>query len=296
MRDVPETFAAHLAGGASTVATCWILRRADGAVLGFTDHDAAIVLGGVTCEAASGLTASAATENLGFAVGEGEVSGALQAAALDEVDFALGRYDGARIEVHLVNWAAPAERLHLRTATIGEVTRAGGAFRAELRGLAHQLDEPQGRVFARGCDATVGDARCGVNLDTPARRGTGAVTGGDGRGVLLVSGLSGFASGWFAEGRMEVTSGPMAGVQALVSGHAKEGGLARIVLWRELAGAVAEGTSVVLTAGCDRRFETCRGKFGNAENFRGFPHIPGNDFVMTVGRRSDANDGGVLFE
>src|SRR5690606_36235294 len=104
MRNVPEIFAAHLAGGASTVATCWILRRRDGEVLGFTDHDADIVVDGVTCAAASGFSASAATEHLGFAAGEAEVSGALQAAALGEADLSRGRYDGATIEVHLLNW------------------------------------------------------------------------------------------------------------------------------------------------------------------------------------------------
>ncbi|MGG2476223.1 baseplate hub protein, partial [Rhizobium sp. BR5] len=47
---------------------------------------------------------------------------------------------------------------------IGEVTRAGGAFRAELRSMAHRLGQPQGRVYGRRCDATLGDGRCGVDL------------------------------------------------------------------------------------------------------------------------------------
>lgn len=31
---------------------------------------------------------------------------------------------------------------------------------------------------------------------------------------------------------------------------------------------------------CDQRFETCRDIFDNAENFRGFPDLPGPDFIM----------------
>lgn len=42
---------------------------------------------------------------------------------------------------------------------------------------------------------------------------------------------------------------------------------------------------------CDQRFETCRDVFGNAENFRGFPHLPGNDFVLS-GPAASGNDGG----
>jgi len=39
---------------------------------------------------------------------------------------------------------------------------------------------------------------------------------------------------------------------------------------------------------CDQRFETCRDVFDNAVNFRGFPDLPGPDFIIkgpTSGRR-----------
>ncbi len=42
---------------------------------------------------------------------------------------------------------------------------------------------------------------------------------------------------------------------------------------------------------CDQSFETCRDVFGNVENFQGFPHMPGNDFIL-AGPASDGNDGG----
>lgn len=32
---------------------------------------------------------------------------------------------------------------------------------------------------------------------------------------------------------------------------------------------------------CDKRFSTCRDIFENAENFRGFPHMPGNDAIIS---------------
>ena len=33
-----------------------------------------------------------------------------------------------------------------------------------------------------------------------------------------------------------------------------------------------------------RIFATCRAKFANAVNFRGFPHMPGNDYILAVAR------------
>ena len=47
--------------------------------------------------------------------------------------------------------------------------------------------------------------------------------------------------------------------------------------------------------GCDRALATCRDRFGNVANFRGFPHIPGNDFVLRYPRSGDALNGAALF-
>lgn len=45
-------------------------------------------------------------------------------------------------------------------------------------------------------------------------------------------------------------------------------------------------------AGCDKRFETCRTVFANAMNFRGFPDMPGDDFLFAQPGRGGLNDGG----
>ena len=40
-------------------------------------------------------------------------------------------------------------------------------------------------------------------------------------------------------------------------------------------------------------FKTCKAKFDNSENFRGFPNVPGIDFALTYPDRGGKNDGGV---
>lgn len=42
---------------------------------------------------------------------------------------------------------------------------------------------------------------------------------------------------------------------------------------------VASGATIELIEGCDKRLETCATRFGNAINFRGEPHLPGNDLL-----------------
>ncbi len=223
MRSVPTDLAAHLTGGATTLATCWIVRRRDGGVFGFTDHDRSLTIDGVACEPASGFDRSTATRSSGFAVGEEEIAGALSSDAITEADLADGRWDGATVEIHRVNWAAPAERMRLRTATIGEVTRADAAFRAELRGPAFALEQPTGRVFGRGCDATLGDARCKV---------AGCVhDGGDGggdrcRGTDRRVGRRRVCGALVRQGDADGDNGAAAGFTLAIEDHWIEGGTA----------------------------------------------------------------------
>jgi uncharacterized phage protein (TIGR02218 family) len=53
-----------------------------------------------------------------------------------------------------------------------------------------------------------------------------------------------------------------------------------IVRLRDLPRAdVVPGCTVELREGCDKRFQTCVSRFANAANFRGEPHLPGNDLL-----------------
>lgn len=294
MRTLSPSLAAHIAAGVTTLCRCFRLTRADGVTLGFTDHDRAVTFGGVAYEPESGLDAGEETAATGFVVGGLEAIGALVSETLSADDLAAGLYDGAEVAVFLVNWQALEERHLLRVGHLGEVTREDGAFRAEIRGLAALLDQPNGRVFRPACDADLGDARCGVDLDDPAYRGEGVVVAADGRRRFAASGLGEFAAGWFERGRLVWTGGANAGRAIEVRAHRVAAGVVMLELWQPMHGAIGADDAFVVTAGCDRRFETCRAKFANAANFRGFPHMPGNDFALGYARAGERNDGGVV--
>lgn len=296
MRPLPAMLQAHLDARVTTLCRCFRIARQDGVVLGFTDHDRPLAFDGTDYEPADGLDASEDASGLGFAVGGMEVLGALTSERLDPGDLAAGLFDNAEVSVHLVNWSTPSERHLLREGRLGEVTREDGSFRAEIRGLAAVLDETRGRTFGPTCDADVGDVRCGVDLDDGDFRGTGTAVSANDRRRFLTSGLSAFAKGWFERGRLSFTSGDNAGRAAEVRVHRKEAGEAVIELWQPMHHEIAAGDTFVVTAGCDKRFVTCRGKFANGVNFRGFPHMPGNDFALTYARRGDANNGKPVVE
>ena len=258
MRILSPGLAAHLAGGVTTLCRCWKVTRADGSVLGFTDHDRALSFDGVDYEPESGLDASEDVSETGFAIGGLEAVGALSSERLTTANLAAGLYDHAEVSVWLVNWTTPAERHLLRLGHLGEVTREDGTFRAEVRGLAAELDQPNGRVFRHGCDADLGDRRCGVDLDAAAWRGAGTVIAAAGRRRFTASGLGDFAGGWFARGRLAWTGGANEGRAIEVRAHRVADGVASFEPWQAMAGAIAAGDTFIVTAGCDKLFATCR--------------------------------------
>ena len=279
MRTIPSALQDKLNSGVTTLCRCWRITRRDAVVQGFTDHDEDVVLDGLTCRAGTGLTGSEATARLGLAVGGSEISGALADDALSEADLAAGRYDAATIEIFLVDWSEPALFVLLSKGTLGEVRREGQAFIAEMRGLADRLNQESGRRYGATCSADLGDSRCTVDLTSSAFRGSGTVSQLSGTSSFFASGLAAFADGWFTAGRLQWTSGANLGLAVEVKSHRVGTDGVALDLWQAMPEPLSTGDSFVATAGCDKRFETCRSRFNNAINFRGFPHIPGNDFV-----------------
>lgn len=284
---------AHLAGGATTVCRVWTVSRSDGQVLGFTDHDRDLVVEGVTCAAGSGLTARALQQVTGLAVDNTEAVGALSDAAITEADLTAGRYDGAEVRVWLVRWDAPEERVEIFRGTLGEVVRKGAEFRSELRGLSEPLNQPIGFAYTRNCAAVLGDSRCRFDLSQPGYFAERAVEMVEGQGAILrFAVFTGYDDRWFEGGRLTVLTGAAAGLSVMVKSDRLSGSARRVELWQTVRAPLLAGDMLRLEAGCDKRAETCRVKFGNFLNFRGFPHLPGEDWLTAYPRAGQPATGG----
>jgi uncharacterized phage protein (TIGR02218 family) len=281
MKTLPPGLQAHLDSDATTLAWCWRLIRRDGTAFGFTDHDRDLAFGGTAFEAASGFTATDIRQSVGLSVDNLDAGGALRSERLGEADLAGGLFDDARIEIWRVNWTATEQRVLMMSGSIGEVRRGETAFTAELRGLSHYLGQARGRSYQYACDCRLGDARCGIDLGDPAYGAAGTVAAVEAPWAFGASGLDAFADGWFDGGLLSWTGGANAGHAMEVKRFTQQGGgAARIELWRAMACGVAPGDGFTVTAGCDKTFATCKDKFANGVNFRGFPNIPGNRYVF----------------
>lgn len=288
MRAMPAGLQAHLDSGATTLCWCWRLTPRHGDVLGFTDHDRDLDFDGTTFEAATGFTASEIRESVGLSVDNLEVTSALVSSRLDETRLAAGDFDDAGVEIFRVNWQAPAQRILMRKGSIGEVRRGPAAFVAEVRGLSHYLQQPKGRLIQFTCDADLGDARCGIDLSSPLFAADGTIAAVTSQRAFTVSGIGSYEAGWFARGIATFTTGANAGRRAEIKRHVVDGAAHAIELWQPMLGSIAAGNGIRLTSGCDKQPDTCATRFANLVRYRGFPHIPGNDFVTGYARPGDA--------
>jgi uncharacterized phage protein (TIGR02218 family) len=281
MRSLAKGLQEHLDERATTLCWCWKLIDNNGASLGFTDHDETLEFDGALFEASSGFTATELQSSLGLNIDNLDAAGALQSNRLAEEDLRSGRFDNAVVELWLVNWRDVSQRLLMRKGNLGEITRSAQAFTAEIRGLAHHLNQPMGRIYQYGCDASLGDERCAVDLSSALYRATATVAESESNSRFIVTGIETYEEGWFARGRLVWTTGANRGRSMEVRSHRDQ----TVDLWQPMASAIAVGDELVLTAGCDKQFSTCRSKFANALNFRGHPHMPGNDFVLSYASR-----------
>ena len=290
MKSLPSGLQAHLDSGTTTLAWCWKITRSDGAVFGFTDHDLALTFAGTTYEPESGFVPSEIRAAQDFSVDAQDVEGALTSERITETDILDGRWDNAEVEVWRVNWAATDQRVLMRRGNLGDIRRGRTSFVAEVRSLAHWLNQTVGRTYQFSCDADLGDARCGVNLSSPLWSATGTVAALSGSRGFTAAALGSFAADTFTLGVVSWTSGANAGRKAEIASFAA----GAITLFEAPVRPIAIGDAFTATAGCDKQFATCAAKFGNGVNFRGFPHMPGEEAVLRYPNQGDANNGAPL--
>lgn len=273
MKTIPAGLQTLLDNGVVTLATIWKVTRTDATVIGFTDHDVDLVIGGVTYQSATGYTRTAIQSTGDLAVDNLELDGLIAASAVNEDDLRGNKYQGAEVTVSVCDYTNPDPVL-LRRGWIGQITIRDGVYSAELRGLSDRLQQTIGRVYGRDCDATFGDSRCGVDATAPAHNATGTVGTVTSDSIFYDAART--ETKWTA-GKLTWTSGNNNGVSIEVK---KADGAGNIELWQAMPKPIVAGDTYTIRAGCQkRRILDCIAMYNNAINFRGFDTIPGTDYL-----------------
>lgn len=215
MLNLPPALNDALASEVADLCWCWRLSRRDGLQLGFTQHDAALTLDGLVYQPVGTASLPDAETQAGLAPGSGTLHLAFQDEAISRDDAQQGLWNDARLDLLQTRWRNPIDFAHLQSWWFGEIRMSRRGCEVELVERQHKLEQVIGRVFSRACDASLGDARCGLSVDHPA-----------------------------------------------------------------------------YALGCDQAFATCRDRFQNTLNFRGFPYLVGNDVLLASPGSEPVRDGG----
>lgn len=298
-------------------AWCWRVTRLDGAVLRFTDHDVDLdvwfdpddMTSAETFTAAYGGNPSATAQTADLADQTLTFVAALKASTgIIDTDVLAKRYHDARVDAYLVDWLfpwfGPMRTMRWRVASL-DLT--GDRVTMTLHGPEYALAQPIGLSVTRNCRANLGDGRCKFDLvnggapqngaPDPALNGQQYVFGGvgivavgtDKRAELTVNitdgqilgadvqGMTGDKDNWFKFGKIEFTSGIMDGLAFDIAEHTQEPTQAVLRLAEQTPFDMTTAMLVTVTAGCDKKIETCFAKFNNPLNYRGLHKIQGPD-------------------
>lgn len=256
-----------------TIAMLWRVERRDGIALGLAAHDRDIVAGHLRYHAAPGMLPSAIEMDDGLDPLDMDIGGALSHDLIRSDDLAAGRWDHAAVRIGLIDWEQPDEGAGwFWHGHLGAVSSEGSRFSAELRGLKAGLDQPFAPVASPSCRAEFCGPGCG--LGRAAFEQVAMVETADDAG-LVFAGVGPDAAAALVLGRLRWISGRNCGLDAQIIGQSGSG----LQIDGRLGHAPQPGDRALLIQGCDKSLATCAARFGNAINFRGEPHLPGNDLL-----------------
>ena len=187
-----------------------------------------------------------------------------------------GALDGARVVIERIffsDWATPVGAVVIFSGRVSDVSGSRSAVKVDVKSDIELLNVSSPRnIYQSGCMRTLYDGGCKVNREKFTVNGR--VTANSTTGTELACNLT-QADGWFNQGVIKFTSGRNAGLSRTVKEH--KGG--RLSFALRLPFPPQSGDVFKIYPGCDKRQETCGGKFNNIVHFRGFPYIPAADTI-----------------
>jgi len=285
MRYVPPVLQTHLEGDTTTLSLCWRIERRDSIELFFTDHDCNIVVDGDAYVASKGLGPTGSEQSRDLSAGNFEIVTSLSEGGITEIDIRKGLFDLATVDAFLVNWKDPSEgKIYLaRGWTVGQIEIRDLVASLEILSKSKRLDQDANQAYSPSCRATLGDARCGVDLEgsfpgTYRYDGEVEVVSESGRAFIDSATIDSGQMEVFTNGKLVWIYGDNAGVEVEVKKWSPDTG--RFDLFDAMIYPIAVGDVFVVYWGCDKTAQTCRDRFDNILNFRGEPYIPGMDAIL----------------
>lgn len=285
MKNVSSAFQALLDGGVTRLAYVIKIKRTDNVILGFTTHDRSILYNSVKYSPVNSMSLSAIVENSDLTAPNLDLTGILERGILSsdsitDDDIQAGRYDNARVDVWMIDWANPTvQGAYLRRGFMGPITQLDGQYKVTVLGLAQAIQQDRGEYFVATCTATFGDARCKSPVAHVYYEGSILVSGAGTAGLdLFTTNLPG-ADGVFSNANIIWTSGLNNGSSIEVAlDNGVNTGRRWLSLFTLTGRPISNGDTFRIAEGCTKIMDRCL-VLQNLNNFRGFPAVPGSQVL-----------------
>ena len=155
-------------GDATTLCSLWKLELGSHPSLFLTDHDDSLSHDGETYFPEQAADGTLTEFRAGLSIDSGGLRTSLTLPNISALDIRGGILDGAQLSQFRQDWRSGETEL-IAKGRIGDVSFSGDEISVEWFGQASLLDQSTGRVFSRQCDASFGDARCGLDKSNFAK-------------------------------------------------------------------------------------------------------------------------------
>ena len=274
---------------------CVLIELTNGEKLGYTNFSQDLTIGGVVFRAKQALDPTAIEKQLGIQSDNQEYRGAFS----DNIDENLlfsDKFREARIITAIVDWQYPPNSLldlpdeQIQIGYVGEIKSLGGEsytlenLTASSINLRQSRDEKTSPFCQWAFGQDNGD-NSGCRKQVPFYETQ--VAGVNSQRDFEVWGE--YQN--LAWGKCTFTDGAnKSATYAIYRTVSIFGGKTQIQLFTEASGPVATHDGVILTAGCDKTYNTCKNTWNNAINFGNIPSfgnfMPGNDFLLSSPKQS----------
>ncbi len=276
-KSLNATWTTHLSADVHTLFLAMQIIRTDGTQIFLVDHDEDINFAAATWRADLGFTASVIKQSSDLSVDNLTIEGLIDGSTITIDDIYMGKFDYAAVILYASNFKDPSQNVILKRGWIGEITINDDKWVAEVRGLTQALQQNIVDVYTAECKAALGDSACGITLATYTV--TGTVTASTNRTTFSDSSRS-EADAYFNHGKLTWTNGPNDDLSMEVKDFIGSSG--QFTCFMPMWNNINVGHTYSVYAGCDKKWATCKNKFNNLVNFRGFPFVPTQGDVLKI--------------
>jgi len=269
-----------------TLCHVWQVDRRDGVIHRFASHNKPVrFFRGDYMPI--GPTASDMQQSEAGAESDFEIVGFLSSDSIRASDIHAGRYDGASIYHHVIDWMRPWKWFRKHRWWIKEIKASGSVFQGRVQGVERFLTIPAGRRHERECDKVLGSLECGAiakvrfGAIVEAVAATGSTILGlpHNRMAFRISAASWFPvvprDGLLAQGKVVWTSGPNKGTEQTIGEHVGR----ELSLELQAPFAIKAGDVCTIFSGCDGTLGTCGDDYDNRINHGGQPYMPSTEDI-----------------